>query len=347
MKWLIIGRSYKVATSIENKNSYGFNQGRFFMAAFSLKTIIIFLLSFLIQNSAFANNRLSVFVSIVPQKYFVEQIGKDLVDVQVMVQPGAGPHTYEPKPLQMAALSKAKLYFSIGVTFEQAWLNKIASSNPNLIIVHTDEKIQKIPMAVHHHDDTVHNHGDDDHHHHHHGDKGHDKMPEHDHRHHSGILDPHIWLSPPLVKIQAHTILDALQKADPMNSATYESNFKDFITEIDLLHAKLENTFSGKKGAAFMVFHPSWGYFAKAYGLKQIPIEVEGKDPKAAQLMEIINYAKEHDIKVIFVQPQFSARSADLVAKEIGGKVVSIDPLAFNWSENLREVASIFEDVFK
>ena len=299
------------------------------MAAFSLKTIIIFLLSFLIQNSALANNRLTVFVSIVPQKYFVEQIGKDLVDVQVMVQPGAGPHTYEPKPLQMAALSKAKLYFSIGVTFEQAWLNKIASSNPNLIIVHTDEKIQKIPMAVHHHDDTVHNHGNDD------------------HRHHSGILDPHIWLSPPLVKIQAHTILDALQKADPMNSATYESNFKDFITEIDLLHARLEHTFSGKKGAAFMVFHPSWGYFAKAYGLKQIPIEVEGKDPKAAQLMEIINYAKEHDIKVIFVQPQFSARSADLVAKEIGGKVVSIDPLAFNWSENLLEVASIFEDVFK
>jgi zinc transport system substrate-binding protein len=313
------------------------------MAAFSLKTVLIFLLSFLIQNSALANNRLTVFVSIVPQKYFVEQIGKDLVDVQVMVQPGAGPHTYEPKPLQMAALSKAKLYFSIGVTFEKAWLNKIASSNPNLIIVHTDEKIQKIPMAVHQHDNNGHKHGENKHH----GEEAHGKASDHDHHQHDGILDPHIWLSPPLVKIQARNILNALQQVDPVNNSTYEANYKDFIAEIDLLHADLENTFSGKKGAAFMVFHPSWGYFAKAYGLKQIPIEVEGKDPKAAQLMEIIKYAKEHDIKVIFAQPQFSARSADLVAKEIGGKVVSIDPLAFNWSENLREVASIFEEVFK
>ncbi len=313
------------------------------MASFSLKTIVIFLLSFLIQSSVSANERLTVFVSIVPQQYFVEQIGKDLVDVQVMVQPGASPHTYEPKPLQMAALSKAKLYFSIGVTLENAWLNKIASSNPDLMIVHTDEKIQKIPMEAHHHHDAPFHGQEKDYHH---GEKTHEKESEH-HHHHSAILDPHIWLSPPLVKIQALNILDALQKADPANASTYETNYNDFIAEIDLLHAGLENTFSGKKGTAFMVFHPSWGYFAKAYGLRQIPIEVEGKDPKPAQLMEIINYAKQHAIKVIFVQPQFSTRSADLVAKEIGGKVVFVDPLAFNWSENLREVASIFEDFVK
>jgi zinc transport system substrate-binding protein len=308
------------------------------MATFSLKTIIIFLLSFLIQSSAFADNRLSVFVSIEPQKYFVSQLGKDLVDVQVMVQSGASPHTYEPKPLQMAALSKAGIYFSIGVTFENAWLNKIASSNPHLLIVHTDEKIQKIPMSTHHH----HHHDDDD------DDTAHSPVEDHNHDHQqNGILDPHIWLSPPLVKIQALNIFKALQQADPANSETYEANYKNFIAEIDLLHIELENTFSGKEETPFMVFHPSWGYFAKTYGLKQVPIEVEGKDPKPAQLMEVIEFAKEHNIKVIFVQPQFSTRSAQMVAKEIGGQVVSVDPLALNWAENLRQVGSIFEDILK
>lgn len=300
------------------------------MASFYLKSIIVILLSLLIQNGAFAKDRLPVFVSIVPQKYFLEKIGKDLVEVQVMVQPGASPHTYEPRPVQMTALSKAEIYFAVGVTFENAWLGKIASSNPNLMIVHTDEKIQKIPMSSHHH----------------HDDTG-SKQGDHHHRDHDGIPDPHIWLSPPLVKIQAKTILDALQQADPANRLTYEANYLDFISEIDLLHAGLENIFSGKEGTPFMVFHPSWGYFAEAYGLKQVPIEVEGKDPKPAQLMEVIKYARAHNIRVVFVQPQFSTRGAEMVAKEIGGQVVSIDPLAFDWSKNLREVGSIFEKIFK
>jgi zinc transport system substrate-binding protein len=302
------------------------------MATFSLKSIIVFLLSFLIQSSVFANNRLPVFVSIEPQKYFVSKIGKDLVDVQVMVQSGASPHTYEPKPLQMTALSKTLIYFSIGVTFENAWLDKIVSSNPQLLIVHTDEKIQKNPMSTHHH--------------HHDDDTDHNRVEDYDHQH-NGILDPHIWLSPPLVKIQALNIFNALQQADPVNSEKYEANYKNFIAEIDLLHSELKNTFSGKEGTPFMVFHPSWGYFAKAYGLIQVPIEVEGKDPKPAQLIEVIKYAKEHDIKVIFVQPQFSTRSAQMVANAIGGQVVSVDPLALNWSDNLRQVGSIFEDILK
>jgi zinc transport system substrate-binding protein len=304
------------------------------MVAFSLKTIIFFLLSFLIQTNAFASERLPIFVSILPQKFFVEQIGKDLVDVQVMVQPGAGPHIYEPKPFQMEALSKAGIYFSIGVTFENVWLTKIASSNPNLMIVHTDKNIHKIPMSAHHHDDddNTGNQQGDDHHQHHH--------------HHGGILDPHIWLSPPLVKIQALTIFNTLRQVDPANTSTYEANYNNFIAEIDLLHTDLKQTFSEKEGTPFIVFHPSWGYFAKAYELKQIPIELEGKDPKPAQLIEVIRYARENNIKVIFVQPQFSTRSAQMIAKEIGGKVVSIDPLALNWSENLREVGSIFENIF-
>lgn len=318
------------------------------MVTFSFKTAtIIALTSLLFQSSVFAKDPITAFVSILPQKYFVRKIGKDLVDVQVMVQPGANPHTYEPKPLQMAALSKAKIYLAIGVTFENVWLNKIASSNPDMMIFHTDENIVKIPMALHehHHDDKSqkksHKHVEDSH-----GEDAIEKDSEH-HHDHIAIPDPHIWLSPPLVKIQAKNILRAFQLADPANSSTYEANYMEFISEIDLLHTLLTNTFSGKKGTPFVVFHPSWGYFAEAYGLKQVPIEVEGKDPKPAQLMELIKYAREQGIKVVFVQPQFSSKNAEMIAKEIGGKVISIDPLALNWSENLREVASVFKDVFK
>ena len=268
------------------------------------------------------NTEIQVTVSILPQKYFVEKIGGDPVKVNVMVMPGEFPHTYEPKPRQMVDLSKSKVYFAIGVPFERAWLARFVSVNSSMAVIHTEAGIERLPMVEHHHEGET-RHTEDE------------------------MKDPHIWLSPPLVKIQALTILGALQQVDPVNSSTYEANYKDFIAEIDLLHAGLENTFSGKEGTPFMVFHPSWGYFAKAYRLKQVPIEVEGKDPKPAQLMEIIKYAKLHGIKVIFVQPQFSTRSADLVAKEIGGKVVSIDPLAFNWAENLRKVASIFGEVFK
>jgi zinc transport system substrate-binding protein len=297
------------------------------MKRLGFKIIISIFLLFLICQNAYSENNVSVFVSILPQQYFVQQIGKDLVDIHVMVEPGASPHTYEPKPQQMVALAKASIYFAIGVPFEKAWLKRITSSNPDLTIVHTDRNIQKIPMASHHH------HHESEHNHHHH--------------HHDSLLDPHIWLSPPLVKIQAQTILEALQEVDPDHSSVYERNYHEFIAKIDNLHADIEKALSDYTGTSFMVFHPSWGYFAKTYGLNQVPIEVEGKSPKPAQLMELIQHAKKHDIKVVFVQPQFSAQSAEVITREIGGKVVFIDPLALSWEENLREVTSIFKEVLK
>ena len=170
---------------------------------------------FVVAPNIFANDKPLVFVSIVPQKYFVQQIGKDLVDINVMVQPGADPHTYEPKPRQMIDLSKTKIYFAIGVSFENAWLDKIAAVNPDMRVVHTDHGIEKLAMAVHHHHDDA-----DEHHEGKHQDKGgHDhKKGEHhgeaehenNHRERAG-LDPHIWLSPPLVKVQARSILAALK----------------------------------------------------------------------------------------------------------------------------------------
>jgi len=314
--------------------------------------IVFFGILFTSIGIGFATDKVPVFVSIVQQKYFVQQIGKDLVDVQVMVQPGASPATYEPKPRQMADLSKTKIYFAISVPFENAWLSKIAAANPNMRVIHTDHGIEKIPMEAHHHhdDDPAEEHHEGDRHEadrdhekdEHHGEAEHDE----DHHEHTG-LDPHIWLSPPLVKIQAQTILAALQEADPAHRSVYEANYKEFAAQIDQLDADLKKTFTGTTGLQFMVFHPAWGYFAHTYGLKQVPIEIEGKDPKPAQLKELIQHAREKGIKVVFVQPQFSTKSAKLVAREIGGQVAFADPLAEDWVANLREVSDKFRTALK
>ncbi len=299
---------------------------------------ILAIIPLFVTSSQFvlARDTVPVFVSIVPQKYFVQQIGRELVDIHVMVLPGASPATYEPKPKQMVAISKTKVYFSVGVPFEKVWLKKIISINPNMWVVPTDQEIQKIPMVASdpHGMKEPHEKG------------GQQKKADHGHgenNHEYGTLDPHIWLSPPLVMMQAQTILTALQKADPTHRSTYEANYKTFITDVRDLDTDLRNIFAGKRNLQFMVFHPAWGYFAHTYGLKQVPVEIEGKEPKPAQLKELIKHAKENNIKVVFVQPQFSSKSAEQVAKEIDGQVVFVDPLALNWSENLRKVANKFK----
>ena len=271
--------------------------------------------------------KMAVFVSLVPQKYFVQQIGKDLVDIQVMIPVGADLHTYEPKPRQMAAIARAQLYFAIGIEFEKAWLKKLSRINPRMQVVPTDQGIQKISMAAPRHREETENqpaqidHGEE---------KGYPA---------SSGLDPHIWLSPPLVKKQAHAMLAALTEIDAANRSTYEANYQAFVAGLAELDSELKNILSAKRGSRFMVLHPSWGYFAHTYGLQQLPVEIEGKNPKPAQLKELIEHARQNDIKVIFAQPQISARSAELIAREIGGQVVFADPLAEDWADNLRKVA--------
>jgi zinc transport system substrate-binding protein len=168
---------------------------------------------------------------------------------------------------------------------------------------------------------------------------------EADHTH--GEPDPHIWLSPPLVMIQVRRILTALQAVDPAHRTDYEANYKGFILELVDLDAELRNTFVGHQGLKFLVFHPSWGYFAQAYGLQQLPVEAEGKDPKPAQLTEIIEYARRRNIRVVFVQPQFSTKSAAMIAKAIGAEIVFADPLAEDWAVNLRHQARKFKNAMK
>ncbi len=300
------------------------------------KILLSFIILLIPIPDAPAADRLSVFVTIAPQRYFVQKIGKDLVDIHVMVPPGADPHTFEPKPHQMIAMASAKLYFAIGIDFEEARLDKIISTNPQIKVVHTDQGIQKIPMTRSHRDEA---HPQDN------GQNEERQQPllGNDEEHQgSGRLDPHIWLSPPLVMVQARTILNALQEVDPTHRSDYEANYNAFIAELETLDVELKAIFASKRGLGFMVFHPSWGYFARSYGLVQIPIEIGGKSPKLFQLKELIEYARENNVKVVFVQPQFSSKSATLIAKEIGAEVAFADPLAENWSANLREVADKF-----
>ncbi|HEY66831.1 MAG TPA: zinc ABC transporter solute-binding protein, partial [Thermoflexia bacterium] len=154
-----------------------------------------------------------------------------------------------------------------------------------------------------------------------------------------GGKDPHIWLSPRLVKVQAENIYQGLIEVDPEHAGFYAQNKEQFVADLDALDAEIAETLAGAKGKKFMVFHPAWSYFARDYGLEQIPVEVEGKEPSAAELAELIETAKTNDIEVIFVSPQFSTRSAETIARQIGGKVVFVDPLARDWMNNLRSVA--------
>lgn len=261
---------------------------------------------------------LAVAVSILPQKYFVERIGGDAVRVTVMVPPGADPHSYEPRPRQMTELSASRLYLAIGVDFERAWLKRLRAANPGLEVVRTDDGVPKRAMAA-----------------------------PGAHRHGAGEPDPHIWLSPALVKILSGNILRALAAADPGNRTAYEARCARFLEEVEALDAELKAVFADRQGTRFIVLHPAWGYFADAYGLEQTPIEIEGKEPKPAQLQNLIQKARSRGITAVFVQPQFSTKTAELVAREIGGQVIAADDLAENWPENLRVTARRLRSALK
>lgn len=294
---------------------------------FEVITTLLFLSTISFMSPAFAENRLKVTVSIVPQKQFVQKIGGDLVDVTVMVLPGSSPATYEPRPRQMVKLTESKIYFAIGVPFESVWLRKFARSNPEMQIVATQAGIERISMQAHLHDDK---------------DRDHRRAVDHADR------DPHIWLSPPLVILQARNTLDAILKVDPANRKAYEANYRAFIMELVDLDLKISRLLADMgHNTRFMVYHPAWGYFARAYGLKQIPVEMEGKEPSPKELQQLIRNAKKDGIKTLFVQPQFSTKSANTIARAIGGHVVFADPLAIDWGKNLLRVAEQFKHVLK
>jgi zinc transport system substrate-binding protein len=266
--------------------------------------LVIILILLQIPNTVQAGPT-TVFVSIAPQKYFVDRIGGDEVQVEVMVNPGESPATFNPNPKKMSQLANAKLYFSIGVPFEKVWISRIKNIQPKLKVVPLNKKIYIAPSS----------------------------HPQHDEG------DPHIWLSPPLVKIMAAEIEASLSRQRPEKSDFFKINYQTLIKEIDKLDQEIQQVFAKGKNRTFMVFHPAWTHFAEAYGLEQISIENQGKEPGPRALQRIINKGKKLNIKVIFVQKQFGLSVAKKIAKMIGATVKEMDPLTENYMDSMRNTA--------
>jgi zinc transport system substrate-binding protein len=287
------------------------------MTSRQIRSFVTVLLIICCATTVFAAP-LEVFVSIPPQKYFVEQIGGKHVAVSVIVEPGRSPATYEPTPRQITRLSRATLYFTIGVAFEDVWMTRIHNANPEMKII-TLQKVVHLREV----------------------DRLGSLLQE------KGRKDPHIWTSPPLVQLMAARIRDALIAEDPAHRGEYAENCKRFVADLKELDRYIHNRLRGKEGGSFMVFHPSWGYFADTYGLHQIPIESGGKEPGARALQQVIEAGRRKGVKVIFVQKQFSNRTAETVARALGATVAPVDPLAEDYLINLRHVADIFAEALR
>lgn len=265
------------------------------------------------------NAPLNIMVSVLPQKYFVEQIGGDRVNVSVMVGAGIQPENYEPKPQQLKDLSQADAYIAIGIFFEDVWGDRLKAANKEMQWLDSSTGVEKIVLADHHH---------------HEGEAA--------HSHDEDLPDPHIWLSPQRVKQQAESIYQLLVKLDPQNEKLYADNLNKFLKEIEQVDQAIREKLTPLKQRSFLIFHPSLGYFAKDYNLEQIAIEVEGQEPSAAELAEIVKIAQEKQIKVIFAEPQDNTQSVAAIAQEIGAQIITIDHLNPNWSENLVAIAAQF-----
>ena len=280
---------------------------------------IIFVVSLLVlsacgsvETERIETDRISVSVSIPPQAYFVERVAGDLVETNILVGAGDDPHSYEPTPRQMQSISNSQVYFSIGVEFEDAWLPRFTSANKELLIVDTAIDIERMPME-----------------------------DKHD-RENEGV-DPHIWLSPKLVKLQVQIIADTLVALDPENKPTYQAGLDSFISDIDQLELAINEQFTPLSFRKFITIHPSLGYFAKDYNLEMIPVEVEGQEPGAEELSKIIDLARANKISVIFTQQAFSSKNAEVLADEIGARVVVLNPLAYEWMSNMQIIANELE----
>ncbi len=254
----------------------------------------------------------SIIVSILPLAELVERIAGEGTKVAILVGPGQSPHTYEPTPQQMAQLTSARILFRVGVPFEERLIEKIADQAPALRVVDLRMNVDMLAEGDH-------------------------ASCDHDHDH--GELDPHIWLDPGKVKIMAKNIAAALVDLHPERAGVIQSNLATMDAELDKLDQELRATLANLDDRRFYVFHPAFGYLAQAYDLIQIPVEFEGKEPSARMIGQFIDEARAESVSILFVQPQFSAVSAEAIAEAVGCAVVSIDPLARDYFENLRSIA--------
>lgn len=297
---------------------------------FNVKTAIFVVLVLFLSSCTMKNiktGKRTITVSIVPQKFFVEQIGDTLFKVNIMVPPGASPASYEPTPKQMIDLSNSEIYFKIGhIPFEKAWMGKISSVNKNLKIIDSSEGMNLIDEE----DSCC---ADNEQH----------AGVSATHHSHSGY-NPHTWLSPHLVKQQSKIIYKTLCEFYPEYKEQMQHNFQKFIAQIDSVDENIRLRLKKVTTKKFIVFHPVWTYFARDYGLEQKSIEQNGKEASAKRMAEVISFAKQNKITHLLVQKEFDTNQAATIAKEINGKVVIMNPLDYNWFNTMESISVFFEE---
>ncbi|MCR2057219.1 zinc ABC transporter substrate-binding protein [Campylobacter helveticus] len=277
------------------------------------------ILLFLFFGFSFLMAKPVVSVSIAPQEFFVKKIAGDSVEINTLLPQNSDEHTFEFKASHLSKLEKSDLYFTMGLEFEKVFLDKFKRNFPNLSIVNTQKNIHFLEF-------------EEEHEHH-----------DHDHDH---AKDIHTWLDPILVKILATNIATALKEKYPQNAKIYEANLQKFHKELEQLNLQINEDLKGIKNRKFIVYHPSWAYFAKRYHLEQIPVEIAGKEPKISDLKRIIKKAREENIKVIFVQPGFPENAARVLAKECNARIAMINHLSKEWDKELLETTKALKKAF-
>lgn len=249
-----------------------------------------------------------VSVSIAPQAYFLHQIAGETLTIHTLVPQGIDPHTFEFKPSNLYQLQKSDLYLTIGLEFEEMWLPKLRDNLKQTKIMAITQNISFIRQT---HDHELH---EDDHAHAH---------------------DPHIWLSPALVKILARNIASILSEHFPEHQALYQANLDKFLQKISLLQEKIQSQLASLKNRTFLVYHPAWSYFAQEFNLKEIAIQVDEKEPTPQELALTIALAKKEKIKTLFIQSGFSTQSISIITESCDATPWVSDPLAYEWEEEL------------
>lgn len=278
----------------------------------------LFILSSILLFSCQKKSRTdrTVSVSILPQKYFIERIAGDYVRVNVMIPPGMNPATCDLLTEQLKKLYDSDLYFAIGyLPFETSHLYPVLENHKNIRLVKHSDRLDLIQGSCGH----AHGH------------------------HHEGGIDPHIWLSPRYAREMAREMTDVLAQKYPEQKELFETNYRKLEKEIQALEEEAGQLLAQKQHKIFLIYHPALTYFARDYGMEQISIEDEGKEPHPEHLKDIIDLAQTKDIQLIFIQNQFDVTNAEAIAKETGGKIVPIDPLNENWQAEMQHLLQILE----
>jgi zinc transport system substrate-binding protein len=265
--------------------------------------IIVFIIS-CSRKGNYAGERI-ITVSIAPFKYFVEQIAGNDFKVNIMVPSGADPHIYEPFPEQINRLRKSEAYISNGyLSFELTWLDRFYQTNPTMKRLSLGDKIDPIVSKHQHNGDHI---------------EG---------------ADPHYWVSPKCALIMASSVKELICDLNPSQKQKYEANFQSLVLKIQEVDDKAREYFTGVRNKSFMIYHPNLAYLAREYGLEEIPVEFEGKEPPPSRIKELIDRARRDSLKIIFVQREYDTKNAKAIAGEIGAELKIIDPLSEDWQKS-------------